>query len=242
MTLSRFAIVAAAVLAAPAAAGPPYVTDDPQPTDVYRFEVYLFGAATRVPGETSGAGGIDFNYGAAPDLQLTAVVPVAFDDSDGGHAGPGNVELAAKYEFLHQRDGSALPDVSVFPRVFVPAGGHRFGTGRVGLLLPLWLERDVGKWSVFGGGGLTLNPGVDQRNYWSSGIAVTRAIGARVTIGAELYHRGPDARDARAFTGANLGATLRLSRHWSLIASAGPGLQNASAGQASGYAALKADF
>lgn len=228
------------VCAAPVAAGPPYVTDDPQPTDLYRFEVYLFASATQVSGATTGAGGVDFNYGGATDLQLTTVVPLAFDTSDGGRRiGAGNVELAAKYKFLHQdRDGV---DLSVFPRIFVPSGGRRFGSGRVQLLLPLWAERDWGRWSVFGGGGYQINPG--ERDYWTGGIALSRAIGARASIGAEVYHHGPDARDARAFTGISVGATYRLSKHWSVIGAAGPGLENArDQGQVSAYAALKADF
>lgn len=233
------AVAVATTLAVPAAAGPPYVTDDPQPTDLHRFEVYFFATATSAGGATTGAGGIDFNYGGARDLQLTAVVPLAFDTSAGRHLGPGNVELAAKYEFLHQAaDGLAL---SLFPRVFVPSGGTRFGAGRVALLLPLWGERDWGRWSLFGGGGYQLNPG--GRDFWTGGIALSRALGKRGSIGAEVYHHGPDARGARAFTGLSLGGTYRLSPHWSLIAAGGPGIENARAqGEVAGYAALKADY
>ncbi len=235
--MRRLAVLLALV-ATPALAGPPYVTDDPQPTDHRHYEVYLFTAASYVPGATTGAGGIDFNYGGAPNLQLTAVVPLAFDTSPGRHAGPGNVELAAKYEFLHQK--TAGLDLSLFPRVFVPSGGTRFGPGRTALLLPLWGERDWGKWSLFGGGGYQINPG---RDFWTGGIAVSRALGDRASVGAEVYHHGPDARDARAFTGLSLGGTYRLSPHWSVIGSAGPGIENARAqGQVAAYAALKADY
>jgi hypothetical protein len=53
-----------------------------------------------VRGDTGGASGIDFNYGAAPDLQLTATIPGAYDFPAGSAAGfsLGNVELAAKYQ------------------------------------------------------------------------------------------------------------------------------------------------
>ena len=59
-----------------ALAGPPYATDDPEPTDYKHFEIYLFSGATSTRDGTVGAAGIDFNYGAGPDLQLTAVVPL----------------------------------------------------------------------------------------------------------------------------------------------------------------------
>ncbi len=237
----RFGRTALALLAAaPAAAGPPYVTDDPQPTDLGHYEIYFFASASHVAGSTAGASGVDFNYGGAKDVQLTAVVPLAFDTGDGGrHVGAGNIELAAKYKFLHQ-DRNGL-DLTVFPRVFIPAGGQRFGTGQVALLLPLWGERDWGKWSLFGGGGWQLNPG--GRDFWSAGLALSRALGERATVGAEVYHHGPDSRDGRSFTGVNLGATYRLSKHWSIIGSAGPGLENArDEGQVAAYVALKADF
>ena len=77
-------------------------------------------AATATRDGTSGAGGIDFNYGGAPDLQLTAVVPLEYDSRAGGpETGIGNIELAAKYRFLHQDDFGW--DVAVFPRVFLPS-------------------------------------------------------------------------------------------------------------------------
>ena len=232
-------ILPLALAAAPAAAGPPYVTDDPQPTDLGHYEVYFYTAGTVVPGTTAGAAGIDFNYGGVRDVQLTAVVPLAFDTSPGRHLGPGNVELAVKDEVLHQK--SAGIDLSLFPRVFVPSGGTRFGTGRVAVLLPLYAERDIGHWSLFGGGGWQFNPG--GRDFWSAGVAVSRALGERASVGGEVYHHGPDARDARSFTGIGLGATYRLSPHWSVIGSAGPGIENArQQGVVSGYLALKADY
>ena len=103
--------------AGPAWAGPPYLSDDPEPTDYQHFEIYAFGQGTTTAAGTAGESGIDFNYGGAPDLQLTAVLPIAYDEA--GHAGLGNIELAAKYKFLHQDDAGF--GVAVFPRVFLPS-------------------------------------------------------------------------------------------------------------------------
>ena len=63
--------LATVLLARPALAGPPYVSDDPEPTDYKHFEIYTFSNGTATRGDIAGASGIDFNYGAAPDLQLT---------------------------------------------------------------------------------------------------------------------------------------------------------------------------
>lgn len=230
-------------VASRAQAGPPYATDDPVPTDQGHWEDYGFISASHVDGDTTGESGIDLNYGAAKDLQLTLVIPAAFQTGDENHVGMGTVEVAAKYRVLHQRPGSPVPEVAVFPRLFLPTAGRRFGSRRVGLLLPLWVGKDAGPWSVFGGGGWQINPGPGNRNFWVSGVAVTRAVGRRLTVGAELYHHTRDGDDAKAFTGANLGAAWRLSEHWSLLASGGPGLQNArEEGRYAFYLALKADY
>lgn len=226
-------------LVGPAVAGPPYVTDDPQPTDLGHWEIYTFASGVHTPGDTSGEAGIDLNYGAAPNLQLTAVLPAGYDISDSSHAGAGVVELAAKYKFVRQETSGV--DLAVFPRVFVPSPEARFGPRHVNLFLPVWAEKDFGPWSVFGGGGYTFNPGGQNRNFWTSGLAVTRAVGERLSLGGEVFHQSPDSVEARAFTGVNLGATWRLAPHWVLMAAGGPGVQNArEQGQYDFYLALQA--
>lgn len=147
-----------ALLAEPALAGPPYISDDPEPTDYKHFEIYTFNNGITARSGTAGESGIDFNYGAAPDLQLTATLPGGFNRPSGGGTalGPGNVELAAKYRFFHQ-DGFGL-DVSVFPRVFLPSGSNITGDNHASLLLPIWIQKDWnGGWSAFGGGGCTVS-------------------------------------------------------------------------------------
>jgi hypothetical protein len=101
----KWVIPAVAVLglARPALAGPPFVSDDPEPTDYKHFEIYTFNNGTATRSDIGGETGIDFNYGAAPDLQLTATLPAAFDRPAAGRTnfGLGNIEFAAKYRFLH---------------------------------------------------------------------------------------------------------------------------------------------
>lgn len=224
----------------PAHAGPPFVTDDPEPTDTGHWEIYNFVAGTQVAGDMAGQAGFDINYGGAKDLQLTTTIPL---DYQAGQAGLGAIELAAKYRFLHQSDTSWLPDVAVFPRVFVPTASRQFGPLRLNLLLPLWAEKDFGPWSVFGGGGYQLNPGPSQRDYWLSGLTVQRTLNDRFSLGAEIYHQTPQALGARTFTGVNLGAITKLTDHWSLLASGGPGVQNARReGRYDFYVSLEATY
>src|ERR1700739_3173164 len=104
--MARMCLVALVLgaLAPPALAGPPYISDDPQPTDYTHFEIYSFNLGTATRSGTTGMAGIDFNYGAAPDLRLPAMVPAGFNSpaSDPTSIGITNIELAAKYRFLRQ--------------------------------------------------------------------------------------------------------------------------------------------
>jgi hypothetical protein len=241
------AVMAGLGVAGQAKAGPPYLSDDPEPTDVGHWEIYNFAIGAGASKDLSGEAGFDINYGAAKDLQLTAVLPLAFGDDrgfslDGLHGGPGDVELAVKYRFLHQADDTWTPDVAIFPRLFAPTADRQFGTGKFGLLLPIWMEKDVGPWSMFGGGGYQINPGAGQRDFWQGGLAISRTIGERLSLGAEVYGQTRDARAGGAYETVNVAATYKLVKHWSLLASAGPAWSSGSEDGYVFYFALKADY
>ena len=101
---ARWRWLALLCLAPAAHAGPPYLTDDSQPTDYNHFETYLYGSGNANSAGRSAETGVDFNFGARPDLQLTAIAPIDFErPADGDSAsGVGNIALAAKYRFAHQ--------------------------------------------------------------------------------------------------------------------------------------------
>jgi Putative MetA-pathway of phenol degradation len=173
----------------PALAGPPYVSDDPEPTDYKHFEIYSFGNGTSTNAGSSGETGIDFNYGAAPDLQLTATVPAGYVSLGSGEPtfGLGNVELAAKYRFLHQDTFGW--DVAFFPRVFLPSGSGTMGDNHASLLLPVWVQKDWNdRWSVFGGGGCAVST-QGSKDYCLAGAVLTYQVLPKLQIGVELFQR-----------------------------------------------------
>jgi hypothetical protein len=231
--LIAYAIVSFAASAA--WAGPPYVTDDPEPTRTGGWENYLYSSATNTPGMTAGQAGIELNYGAARDLQLTLAVPEAYVMSHGFKAGFGDLDVSAKYRFLHPSDESWVPDAAVFPAVTVPTGGRGFGTGHMSLFLPVWLEKDFGPWSTFGGGGYTVTPGAGQENYALVGWAVTRSFGDRLNLGIEIYHQTPSVYAGASLTNLGFGAIYQMTKHWALMGSGGPGLQRPSRSGASAF-------
>lgn len=207
-------------------AGPPFVSDDPAPTDYRHYEIYAFTQGATARDGTGSASGIDFNYGAAPDLQLTAVVPweVSVPSVGATVAGIGNIELAAKCRFLHQADVGW--DVAVFPRLFLPSASAHVGEKHFSLLLPVWVGRSWGDWSTFGGGGCVINRSGDSQDYCLMGWALSRKIMPDLLIGAEIVHQGSDTKGGRASTGIGGGLIYDLSDSVHLLAYAGPGLQN----------------
>jgi hypothetical protein len=226
--LRKCTIIAVAIFAlvSPALAGPPYVSDDPEPTDYKHFEIYTFSNGTATRGDIGGAAGIDFNYGAAPNLQLTATLPAGFDRPAFGRTslGPSNIELAAKYRFLRQ-DAFGL-DVSAFPRVFLPSGSTSIGNNTVSLLLPVWVQKDwSGGWSAFGGGGCVVS-GRAAQNFCLTGGVVTYQLLPKLQLGAELFHQTADGNGTPASSTVGLGARYDLNDTYHLLGYVRRGIQN----------------
>jgi hypothetical protein len=236
-------IIALCALPTAAIAGPPYVTDDPDPTETGHYEIYLFASGTRTQDSKDGAGGMDLSYGAAPDLQLSLTLPVAYENQNGGPmiGGIGNVELAAKYRILHQETNGI--DLSVFPRVFLSSGSNRVRDQHPSFFLPVWLGKHMGKWNTFGGGGCALNNAADSKDFCLFAWAVTYRVLENLELGGEIYHQTPDVAGGLHTTGLGFGARYDRSGTLHFVGSLGPGIQNADeTNQLSAYAAVLFTF
>lgn len=208
--------------AAPALAGPPYLTDDPVPTDRGAWEIYNFIACEGGHSDFDADAGFDINYGAAKDVQLTATVPLSFshEASEPWRGGSGDLELAVKYRVVKDR-GSGF-SAAIFPRAILPTSGIE-SDERTRFLLPLWLQKDFpGGTSLFGGGGYEINGGPGNRDFWQAGLALTHDFSEELSVGAEVARQGRDADDGAAETNAGVGTIIKLSDHYSLLFSGGP--------------------
>lgn len=216
------AVLALTLVPAGAWAGPPFLTDDPEPTETGHWEIYApaFDAAGK-GADFEGSFGAELNYGAARNVQLTVGLPVGYVHDDSGlHTGRGDLRVSAKYRFYqNQSNGVSL---AIFPGVTLPTASHGLGAGRVTALLPVWAQRDAGPWSVFGGGGYAINPGQGNRNYWTGGVALARTFSKRLLVGVEADRQGADTTDGSASTSLGLGAILQLEGPFRLLASGGP--------------------
>jgi hypothetical protein len=221
-------LAAALLLATPALAGPPYVTDDPQPVDYRHWEIYLASMPSRDGGAWSGtAPHVEVNYGAAPNLQLHVIMPMAFARSTNGTTtyGYGDTEFGAKYRFIQETD--TRPMVGTFPLLEVPTGDQQrgLGSGQVTLYLPLWVQKSYGAWTTYGGGGYWINPGPGNYDWGFLGWLVQRQVLDEVSAGVEVFHTTTAERGAEPETRFNVGFVVDLSEVHHLLVSAGRGLQ-----------------
>ena len=220
-----------------------HLSDDPEPTDYKHFEIYGFNSGTRTQNGTDLATGIDFNYGAATDIQLTATLPAgfAFSPTMPTRFGASNVELAIKYRFLHQTEIGW--DVAFFPRVFLPTSTNQIGDKEASLLLPFWIQRDLGSgWTTFGGGGCQIYSGSSGQNSCMAGGVLSRKISDNLQIGGELFYQAPSA-GSPASTSVGLGGVYDINQTYHLLGYVRTGIQNRSkTDQISWYTAVLVTF
>ena len=216
------AALAFSCAASPAFAGPPYLTDDPVPTDTGHWEIYAFGDGEGRHSTVDADAGFDLNYGPIKDVQLTATLPLSFshEPHEPWRSGTGDVELAVKYRFINdERSGFSA---AIFPRAFLPTSSIASGE-KTRFLLPLWVGKDFAAGtSIFGGGGYTINPGAGNRDFWQAAVAVTQDLSKQVSVGAEVTRQGSDTVGGTAQTRAGLGSIVKLSDHYALLFSGGP--------------------
>ena len=211
-----------------AAAGPPFITDDPEPVDLGHWEVYGFSAGAIDAHDATGVGpAVEVNYGAAPNLQLHLIANLAYDlpKAGPGEFGLSDTELGAKYRFITPGKDDWYPQVGIFPLVELPTGEARrgLGAGYVQAFLPVWGQKDFGKWTTYGGGGYWINPGPGNRDYWYVGWLLQRQVTDKLAIGTEVFHTTSNMVGHDGVTGFNVGGQYDITEHYHLLFSAGRG-------------------
>lgn len=226
----------AACALTPACAGPPFLTDDPEPVPYHHWEAYLFTTRDQTRSTDSVAGpALEVNNGIAPNTQLHLVVPEAYVSQDGQSArGLGDSEVGVKYRFLQET--KKTPEAGVFPLVELATGDQSrgLGNGRTWGKLPLWIQKTSGAWTSYGGGGYAYNPAPGQRNYFYGGILLQRQLSPRLTLGGELFFQGAQADNpsggevvpgGRASEIWNAGGFYNFTPDFSLLFTAGHSFQ-----------------
>jgi hypothetical protein len=184
------------------AQGPPYQTDDPMPVDLHHYEFYIFGGADGTPAEVDSTGpAVEFNWGAVPRVQLHAILPAGgvFPSNNPiylpGGTGPSSfglsdMELGVKLAII--KEGKHIPQIGTFTMFEMPTGSYSngLGVGKVWYKLPVWLQKNYGKWLLDGGGGYEVVPQANYRDFPYTGWLVKRELNERIELGAELFAHG----------------------------------------------------
>jgi hypothetical protein len=100
-------------------------------------------------------------------------------------------------DLIHQ-DTFGL-DVSVFPRLFLPSSSQT-GDPNASILLPIWVQKDWGPVSAFGGGGCQFSLRDVDRNFCLYGATITRQVLEKLQLGIEVFHQTSDENGARPST------------------------------------------
>jgi len=198
---SRLALLFFVVLAVPAgwAQGPPFQTDDPTPVDFGHYEAYVFGGVDGTPVEIDPTGpAFEFNWGALPNVQLHAILPFgAILPSNNPIYAPGGIgpsaygltdsELGIKYGFVKQT--KHRPQIGSFTMLEIPTGSYSKGlsVGRVWGKFPIWVQKDLGPWTLDGGMGSTIVNQHQYRDYLHRGFLVKREMSKKLELAVEVF-------------------------------------------------------
>lgn len=211
--------------------GPPFLTDDPEPVPFRHYEFYVFSTLDRAAGNYAVAGpAFEFNVGAAPNLQLHIVAPLALSVPMNGPStfGPGDVELGTKYRFVGEK--GARPQIGIFPMLELPTGNSQqgLGNGRLWAKLPVWVQKSWGPWTSYGGGGYLLNDAPGMRSHPFFGWLLQRELTKKLTLGGEWFDPGQDSAVSGNSQLANIGGFYNFNQNFSLLFTAGHSVQGES--------------
>lgn len=223
-----------AALTAPALAGPPLVTDDPDTPGKGRFELNL-AYTLDLSAQQGGTGHtwehaaplVDFNYGIGERDQVKLEIPLEILDpaGDGARIGLGDALLGYKIRFLDE--AKAWVSVSFYPQLGIPTGdsGRGFGIGSPSLLLPIQVGRHflADKLYVYGDLGYEKQFTGEESDTWSGGLAVEYSLTARwILCGEVRYEHRLRVESGSIDDGLfNLGAKYELSERVSLMGAVG---------------------
>jgi Putative MetA-pathway of phenol degradation len=206
-----------------AQAGPPFVTDDPEPPSPGRWEINVPFILERTPGKTEmDAPLFDFNYGL-PDVQLKLEFPIKIvhEDTDGTAAGAGDLLLGVKWRFLN--DEQSQFQLGTYPQLLLPTGdkARDLGEGRPAFVLPLVAQKSWDKWTLYGNVGFWWQTAAETRDYFYAGAVLEREINERLTLGTELFGNSPKERGGRCDIAFNVGGIWKLNKNINLLFTGG---------------------
>ena len=184
------------------AQGPPFQVDDPVPVDFRHYEFYIFGGADGTPVMMSSTGpAFEFNWGAVPRVQLHAILPwggvfpsnkTIYAPAGEGPSAFGLIDMELGVKLAIFKETRATPQIGTFTMFEMPTGSFDkgLGVGKVWYKLPVWLQKNQGKWLFDGGAGETVVPQTGLHDFPYGGVLVKREVNERLELAAEVFSHG----------------------------------------------------
>jgi len=211
-------------------AGPPFLTDDPDPVGFKHWEYYISSQNTFSHSDNISTGTLphfEVNYGLVPNVQVHLILPLnySYSASHLNAYGYANTEFGFKYRFVKESDN--IPEIGIFPILQIPTvTNSAFSSGRTQLFLPIWIQKSWNKITSYGGAGYSINPGTGNQNWFLAGWEAQYEITKFISLGGEIYYHSADTKDGASSTAFNLGGFLNFSEKFHFIFSAGHSITN----------------
>lgn len=102
------------------------------------------------------------------------------------------MELGAKIAYF--KETKYIPQIGSFTMFEMPTGNYSkgLGVGKVWYKLPLWLQKNIGKWLLDGGAGYQVVPQTGYRNFPYEGFLLKYTLSERLELGGEVFSHGAE--------------------------------------------------
>jgi hypothetical protein len=209
-------------------AGPPFLTDDPEPVSFKHWEFYISSVNTIHSDNWTGTSPhLEVNYGLISNVQVHLLLPMNYtytvhQTPDFGY---GNTEFGVKYRFLSETENR--PQIGIFPIIQIPTiKNPEFSNGKTQLFIPVWAQKSWGKFTSYGGLGYNINPGINNKDWILTGWEIQYDFSPLIMLGGELYNRSADSNGSKSVTGCNIGGSINFTEKFHFIFSLGHSLIN----------------
>lgn len=217
------------IVAGPAFAGPPLLTDDPDTPGDKHWEINVAFTLDKTNKEaTFETPLLDLNYGVGDNIQLKYEVPflIQHEQGMGIQSGLGNSLVGVKWRFIDEEKFGL--NMSTYPQLEFNPPTSSAGRGLVdkgtNLLLPVEVSKKFGPFWVDGELGYTIRQYSD--NDWFYGLCSGYELLENLTLMGEI-NGGVTQEFTKKDIVFNIGTQWDFSRKFGLLASAGRSLSHA---------------
>ncbi len=224
--------------------GPPMITDDTETIPKRHFEINTaFTFERGAGGRMFGTPLFDINYGLGERLQLKIEIPwlVLHNNGQRGLNGAGNLNIGMRWRFRDERKHHSVA-LSIYPAFEFNTRNSSVSKGLVdkgpAFLLPLQWQTAIGKFGINGDVGYRFKRGNDEMIY---GVVIGREFKHLELLG-EIHGSGPTRSLSDSEVVYNLGSRVPLTKHTTLLLSAGKSIRRHFDPRFIGYAGVQITF